>query len=1333
MGRGGCNCCGDWCTTAHVGRNGGLSWIYNYGDDCSHVATIGKNIYTAREPFISNWGPYVDEAVRKTPYRSSHNYETVKSDQNNWYWFFFKKLNEHGKLMSSKYVYSDYMYSYPYYWYGWSPYNGTTDVHSTINHMYITSAKDIAYTENPEFAKYVKTNVLVDGTYQEKSNWSIGWDLYPSYSYGTINSLFGYYDFWNSFGPLSYSLGFAHRKSKYYNDNTVVMGSESSYDASYYSSNQFNNNTLKLIGVDSEMLYFKLVGAINLTKYLDDTKYENVTNVEHTYNDDATLSIQPITGLIHNYDSDQTLPNPTVNAKPFIVVNADLTFTIYDTDLTDAFAQTPWAGMKPISCYFSEGKVEFNFSLPNSYVTANGSTQTLDPENWLGQLGGFSALIRYTYTTTWTQNAHTQTGITQLHKSGSTVITMPFTQGMAYSQPVWDTSFSSIVCPITGYDSMESMYPNSPTLVVYDGDSIEYHDVDIRGYVTKNPQDNIIDVNDINYGDPVSVTVPVSTNEELTQVIADFNANPGAFLGFEFDGDTIGTTLEFTRTDAPEYIFNKVGYDNELYAVVTVNVTLKKLKYAVQSSYEFVYLDADNDEGGGGGDEDDKLIAVTFTGNMISVTKETSYQSWSYVLQFNDNYSIRTGYTLDSYVSNILKYDGINYTAIRLARSNYYYGSEYIYNYIGNNLGLPWNFYTNTGYAFANSVDFIDRVNGNLQIVINEQFRRDIFQNSTSRIIDEGKYNGIFVPMVTNNAALPPTKSVIIRDDDGALYRLLTNVVGTLYSAKVYNSAPSDSMLRALVDGSTNVVTVNSEGYTIGGHYVPNIQTIQNDGRGNIVVGAISSSNRVMMTTGTTYITSTEPIDFSEAIRLMKLQGTVTQERIDAILAYEDADHMVPVECIYLMADFISESIKDSSESYVVEINGVQMTFPLDARSNEITTILNENGFPDVIVTGGPLLLTPICIANLHPEDFTELISTIEVNDSLGKFRAGLGFWPSDFYDSTFSTFSSLNPERFSKDYNTLLWSFNSTNAEYIYFYDNYPWWAINNGWTGFFNNNIYNNLMVQFGIDNGYPIQIQYDGTLWSPDGKIDDYMVEFNQLRTKLVAPLYEQQGFVSPFFRFMSDDKERVSWNEPLTQFEYASRLKYPEMLDRDTIFNVGANLSSLFHGGVMCRVRNNKSKIYSKPKALYQIKSDGTIGWTSGFDYQARNNRVDGVTVEENQGFSGRVADMTLSEGGEVYIATNMVNLGESKPDAYSSYSEYFNSEIRNRIDVRHAGKAYSIANNVNGQYVDGNGVTQDIEERYRTTVIYDAVGKKDTGVVPKARNRLTDEIAKIVRT
>ncbi len=46
MGRGGCNCCGEWCTTAKISKNSGaFLWFYNYGVDTYNLNILDNSIY----------------------------------------------------------------------------------------------------------------------------------------------------------------------------------------------------------------------------------------------------------------------------------------------------------------------------------------------------------------------------------------------------------------------------------------------------------------------------------------------------------------------------------------------------------------------------------------------------------------------------------------------------------------------------------------------------------------------------------------------------------------------------------------------------------------------------------------------------------------------------------------------------------------------------------------------------------------------------------------------------------------------------------------------------------------------------------------------------------------------------------------------------------------------------------------------------------------------------------------------------------------------------------------------------------------------------------------
>lgn len=77
MGRGGCNCCGDWVTTAKIAKtSGALLWNYNYGMDTFNILPVGDNIYVVPRGLYGTGNGY---------YSNYMNLQYKKSDGNDIY------------------------------------------------------------------------------------------------------------------------------------------------------------------------------------------------------------------------------------------------------------------------------------------------------------------------------------------------------------------------------------------------------------------------------------------------------------------------------------------------------------------------------------------------------------------------------------------------------------------------------------------------------------------------------------------------------------------------------------------------------------------------------------------------------------------------------------------------------------------------------------------------------------------------------------------------------------------------------------------------------------------------------------------------------------------------------------------------------------------------------------------------------------------------------------------------------------------------------------------------------------------------------------------------
>lgn len=125
MGRGGCNCCGDWVTTCKMTESMEETlWTYNYGVDTSDIAILDESIYLLpRLDYVSKGSRLNSKLSQADESEFRHNSNIVRQYNMKFFsskemrktgnyvseWPAIKRINEDGKYLS-KSLYAPYMY-----------------------------------------------------------------------------------------------------------------------------------------------------------------------------------------------------------------------------------------------------------------------------------------------------------------------------------------------------------------------------------------------------------------------------------------------------------------------------------------------------------------------------------------------------------------------------------------------------------------------------------------------------------------------------------------------------------------------------------------------------------------------------------------------------------------------------------------------------------------------------------------------------------------------------------------------------------------------------------------------------------------------------------------------------------------------------------------------------------------------------------------------------------------------------------------------------------------------------------------------------------------------
>jgi len=803
MSRGGCNCCGDWCTNAELSPNGALEWNYNYGQDSFNVGTISGDVYSIGQNALGAYVYNGNTVVRKAPFGSSHAYDLISPDPYNSNFtnsVYMKRITTAGKFVAAKQVNLGSFLGYDN-WYDWNLYTSNfLQTQSSEEYMYLFGFNKVGFVENSEIAKDVVTGQYIGTDYKYVSNYEIGWDLIPKFMWNNYNTIWGWDNYFN-YSPLAGQFG-GNKKGTLVSNDTVLFGSYSTY-FNYYNANGLTNLVTSLVGVndDGTRMNFKVIGVANIAPIVDIgskvlSAQQEAVNIDYVSNEDYVLNWYPIGSnqLVHTYD-EYTVDGTAYydQAKPFVSISAANGITLYDTDLLPNYADSVWADISIDDFEFTDGGFEVLFSLPliNEYP---GNINTCNPESWPSILDNMvfgmnqSFDLSYDVVTVLGDGEEDVESFEELN-----LFFMSFgnngyygyygqywlANGYYYS-PISITS-SNFTGQIPGYMDAYQYFQFNPCLTELSPDGIAYHNLDILDFIAANfgiaiTTPNELPVIPIDFS--IDVDVDSDGNPDYSELEA-FQADPLSYLGIPEDSQ--GTNIQFFSDYnywSSPYQFNKVGYDGNVYAVMTVEYEATEVVYA--PAYTINYPQGPYDP--------DSTITVTVIGAATAHDANPVFGAKSYMMNFDESFEIVDGFGLDDDLSKILQYDNANFWSIFNGYSPFFSTNPSLRNYLFNSSTYYWNtVYYNYGYNFTTSVDYIERVDGKLRFGINELFQKQLTYSLQLACLNDGYLPGATVPLVTNNHAIGPYPNIIVRDDTGELCQLLNQKLNDGTFPYIYN------------------------------------------------------------------------------------------------------------------------------------------------------------------------------------------------------------------------------------------------------------------------------------------------------------------------------------------------------------------------------------------------------------------------------------------------------------------------------------------------------------------------------------------------------------------
>ncbi len=1349
MGRGGCNCCGDWVTTAKVAKtSGALLWNYNYGMDTLCLLPIEDSMYIFPRNVENTNSIILKSQSRKNTTFVEYSISNQEA---------IKRIDINGKYLGGtrESILDRRNYSYNYY--------NTRAQQSTNQNAITTQSKNnrclVSSTTHTIFEKDEESSSNIVDKYDDNTvMFDKNITIIPKYVSVNHCSQFGYNRFednYNYYNNTSYENSLGTPKYRQSTNNRLVYLSDDyllqySQSLSISQNESMSNITydengkitfdISYSSIDTSELFSKfqfqdkiyvsgvVVGAIN--------RIAQVTNIVQ---DDSTAETRLLVGDWHiDFDNSGYTFSPTAGIFPdpiyssLIINSFDITAESFSANLSfDKLGYDPFAigellyRFRRLYLYYANVTLDV-YEMNNIYVRTDVKDllfKTTDLS--LGE----NAIIRDLIITDagepiFEKNSYSYNS-TQSIKTYN--LETKEVNNLIINDIIDDTSIYDDIASEFGYELVDISTPIASSVIT----------------LTSSER------NDINSG-VTSLLGKIGLSDDILGLYI--------YMGRDRYNQLYNyiNLSDFIEHNGVNSLCLKIGYDNKYYGIFASLFTLTSVKYTARMEVVPTSVTPIPDRR-------DYTVTVSY---QLKIFKrfQRSFKLMFDIDGSNSSYKFidldcKLGYLYNDYYSYYNEYqyflnsyedsEPIIGIPILPGMISQYFGSYgyygpygyggygdgyggYGYTYGVYGLGYNYNHFGryNTERDFINiekNVDITfslrdeDEVKTNLDNTRNTRYTESATILNVQHQISLDHSNINYACPTRNSVYIPVdrdylnTRHITSSGTIGPWYRPslshYTNISGITGAIDYTTSSNTGSTFDIGYNISSGISTIcttlriiGDDGNFISGYFIPKPVCMTKD-VDSTYVGMCTTSNRVAIYTG---IQNT-PISFDGSYfiksddELYDISRSFVYDDVydffdgfnTWVSSMDSSKAYSPRECIWLIPDFNRETIDiEKSKSVKVYIQDKYFELNLLDTAEEIKDKVVSLGYDDIYVYGGPIVDRAICITGFNSIEFENFIPGFAVNDSLGKYITKDNTNYYDYYDDYYINGYAFNYySRFYRDYDYD----NNLNEYYIENFKvnkQYNVQTIINTADDFtksvtqhpaFYPRIISILIDEFAETNGYGPP----STMSSDD--MNQLLQDFQQSRSgKLPGTLVSQDGFVTPDIKYINaDGKSTYDFN--ITTDEYIKSKKYPEMFDIDYIRQASGNMSVFFHHGLMCKVENSTTGFKSKQAALMKIGSDGSVDWTTDYGYKPfiQKKDEDGndleKTIEKNVHFNGKIQDIKYHSG-EVYITGNMINLDAIDPKAFNNFSEYYNNVVLQRYEIEQK-KRDSIISPANQVLVD----------------------------------------------
>ncbi len=1274
MGRGGCNCCGEWCTTAKISKNSGaFLWFYNYGVDTYNLNILDNSIYI--EPrlglrYDGSTAYHTLTTFNMRFFNTSKKFDKVGIDST--YLPKVKRISKDGQYKSET-NYSTTMFDYNYNYYssndGYYSYQQLGDsnnqksktTQSNSNRTLIYNGLTAIFQDDSESADKIKASFLGIENHPTSTNHTSDFPLIPKFLIG--NSLPPY-----NYSSLFASYGYAYRgglkQLESIGNRLIYLGQDKYID---YSTRNVGTN------------------SVRNNNYVRDIKYED-SRVSMTL---VFSSDSQFTNLYSNFDfTAYTTEFNGLKKITNVNLSGNTVYRLYyaEDSNNSGYIEFDNNGYTFVPFSFNTNPI-FNSIVIDSYTLQEAGivvTLSIDRETYGSPLAisdiakKFSLIIEAYYDVTFEEySSPIVSNNTFITRSVKLIYTMSLINLSYYNL---DTITASIDIEQNnqyrdfayGWDYRTAFQPYIRLfdLENYTFDTINIKDIvntsTIREDIASREGYQYIDINDLSMSD--------AKIENMT--LAEYNAmqsDPVSFMlqRLGLSEDPLGINIDSGHPYYNNYYYGAF-YDyfwnyNYYYFwngdfVNVLNLGLDGndivLNAGIRINKRLVYNHI-------------RFGVATVSNGTVDVIYTTTYR---FQEMSPENNIFR--FVFDSSLNKV-EYIEISDTRLNYAKSNtqfnaFGYNSPF-YDGLGGYIPYysQYSYYDYFGYAgyeywWANTdreliasktkagITHILRDNDNVRADLARINLNVMSYSSVGAFISDhrpetGNDNtNVDISNKTSNLVHTPFDLSHLNDivESGPRSgQTMISMTSGIFSQSYGTYDVYTSNNNFIQNNTHNFVTFNSNADVIYSAYIPRAVSLEVDEDGDAYIGTITSSNRVSIYTGTAFVPSNKTINITCYVPEYQSEFDDWVENLNLGNSYESK------ACFWLMADFNRDTIEHSNTATVtVNIEDKSFQLGLFDTADEVQRKVIDLGYSDIYVYGGPIIDYPICIAGFNPVDFTSMIERVRANDSVARYIA-----------ENSAVLSYTYEHYLSRGYNGFI-----------------PNVADDRIWALDYRENsiIYNKLYKEWLLNSGY-------------QGFNSDEV--FRESRKGFSNFFVSQDGFIEPTFLFVDDKPDKITYDRFITIDEIKSHIDYPEQLDFDMLRDVGnSNPSALFHHGWFAKVENSTTQFKSIQSTLYKVTSEGELAWTKEYGYKPyfETNNTDETVIEKNVYYNGIIQDLQLYDN-ELYMTGNMINLDTSDPNVFKSYSEYFDRIILTR-NTEGQKRKYRQLDNID--IVDSLGVT-----------------------------------------